>query len=267
MPYHIPQIPAPAPVIPSRPPANPNIDDATPSTSRIVLGVLAYPIYLIIAILATPLPILLNGFRLLYLVLSTILYPFTAVIILLTRAFILAPISVVSPFIIYVSSTLYPIVGWTAGVIGVGCAMGAGAGYLGKAGFDRLFRKTKSRSTRHKKPRSSASRKSSTLIDYGEEGDGGKQSHLKSPSSGSSIDPVPDTPIAAVLPKLFLGSGSVTDKAKMKSRPRMSESEMKRREETGEYGGRHRMLTGETEEREGQGMITGVRKRTNHLVR
>ena len=105
------------------------------------------------------------------------------------------------------------------------------------------------------------------LVDYAKEGDGEKHNHPRSPSSGSSIDPVPDTPIAAVIPKLFLGSGSVTDKAKMKSRLKTGDSEIKRRAETGEHGVRSRTVTGESDAKEREGMMTGFRKRTNHLVR
>ena len=55
LPYHLPQIPSPIP----------NAQTESTSTFRTILGVIIYPIYVIITLVATPFPLLLNALHLL----------------------------------------------------------------------------------------------------------------------------------------------------------------------------------------------------------
>lgn len=125
LPYHLPQIPSPVP----------NTTSESTSTFRTILGVIVYPVYLLITLIATPLPLLLNALHLLGHVLGTVLYPITATSKLLGRTFILAPLGVASS----VLAVFYPVYVFVAGVIGIGCVLGLGAGWIGKMVLDLLF--------------------------------------------------------------------------------------------------------------------------------
>lgn len=129
LPYHLPQIPSPIP----------NAQSESTSTFRTILGVIIYPIYVVITLLATPFPLLLNALHLLAHVIGTILYPVTATCRLFGRTFVLAPLGVISS----VLAVFYPVYVFVGGVIGVGCVLGLGAGWIGKLVLDTLFGKKK----------------------------------------------------------------------------------------------------------------------------
>jgi hypothetical protein len=124
LPYHLPQIPSPIP----------NNTEAV-STSRTLFGILMYPFYILVTIVATPFPLLLNALHLLFHVIVTVLYPITATFRLFGRTFILAPFSVLSSAV----SVFYPLYVFIAGVIGVGCVLGLGVGWAGKMFLDIIF--------------------------------------------------------------------------------------------------------------------------------
>lgn len=125
LPYHLPQIPSPMP----------NTAGESASTSRTIFGIIMYPFYLLVTIIATPFPLLLNVLHLLFHVLVTILYPITATIRLFGRTFILAPFGVVSNAV----AVFYPLYVFIAGVIGAGCILGLGVGWAGKFFLDVIF--------------------------------------------------------------------------------------------------------------------------------
>lgn len=153
MPYHLPHIPSPIP------PASANGEGST-SMWRIALGVAVYPIYLAITLLAIPLPFLLNALHLVWDILTTVLYPVTATVSILTRTFVFAPFGLVRT----IMSAFYPVYVFVGSVIGVGCVLGMGAGWAGRKLLDRVLgrkKTSKSRSGRSKS-RSSASGRSRT---------------------------------------------------------------------------------------------------------
>ncbi|EIW72679.1 hypothetical protein TREMEDRAFT_58849 [Tremella mesenterica DSM 1558] len=115
------------------PPQAPS-DPSTPYW-RTALSLLIYPLYLLIAILATPLPLFLNIIHLVYSLLSTLLYPFTSILRVLLRVFVLAPLR----FAGGVMEAVYPLYVFVAGVLGIGCVMGIGAGLVGTRGVDWLM--------------------------------------------------------------------------------------------------------------------------------
>lgn len=128
LPYHLPHIPSPIPKV-----------ENGSSFWRVALGVLVYPIYLIIALVAIPLPLLFNLLHLLTSVLGTVLYPLTSTARFLTRTFLLAPLSLLHS----IFEAFYPIISFIGGVIGLGCIMGFGAGWAGKLGLDWLLGRNK----------------------------------------------------------------------------------------------------------------------------
>jgi hypothetical protein len=105
-----------------------------------------YPFYLVVTIIATSIPLLLNALYLLFHVVVTILYPVTATLKIFGRTFILAPFNVVSSAV----SVFYPLYVFIAGVIGVGCVLGLGVGWAGKLFLDVLFGRKRRSSTRKK---------------------------------------------------------------------------------------------------------------------
>lgn len=140
LPYHLPQIPSP--MVKTAPG-----DDSPSSFFRVVLGILVYPIYLLVTLIAVPLPLLLNALHIIASCLATILYPLTSTSRLIFRTFILTPLSLFRS----VLAIFYPIYTFIGGVIGVGCVMGFGTAYIGKISLDLFLgrnRKSKSRSQR-----------------------------------------------------------------------------------------------------------------------
>lgn len=125
LPYHLPQIPSPMP----------NTTGEPASASGTIFGIILYPFYLLVTIIATPFPLILNVLYILLQVVVTILYPITATFRILGRTFILAPFNVVSSAV----TVFYPLYVFIAGVIGVGCVLGLGVGWAGKLFLDALF--------------------------------------------------------------------------------------------------------------------------------
>jgi hypothetical protein len=125
LPYHLPQIPSPMP----------NTAGESPSTSRTVFGVIMYPFYILITIIATSFPLLVYVLHILFDIIVAILYPITATLRLFGRTFILAPFSVISNAV----AVFYPLYVFIAGVIGVGCVLGLGVGWVGKLFLDIVF--------------------------------------------------------------------------------------------------------------------------------
>jgi hypothetical protein len=151
LPYHIPQIPSPMP--------NTAVEPA--STSGTIFGVVMYPFYLLITIIATIIPLLLNALYLLFHVVVTILYPVTATLRIFGRTFVLAPFNVVSSAV----AVFYPLYVFIAGVIGVGCVLGLGVGWAGKLFLDVVFGRKRRSSGRKKsllsaRPQTAGSRSS-----------------------------------------------------------------------------------------------------------
>ena len=117
-----------------------------PGFWRTLLGVLIYPVYLLVTLLAIPLPLLLNTLHLMLSVLSTILYPLTSTVRLLSKTFIVGPWGVARSIL----GVFYPIYTFVGGVIGVGCVMGMGAGWVGKAVLDLIYGRAKKKRRRDK---------------------------------------------------------------------------------------------------------------------
>ena len=136
LPYHLPQIPSPMP----------NTTGEPASTSGTIFGIIMYPFYLLVTIIATPFPLLLNALYLLFQVVTTILYPITATFRVFGRTFILAPFNIISSAV----AVFYPLYVFIAGVIGVGCVLGLGVGWAGKLFLDVMFGR-KRRSSGHKR--------------------------------------------------------------------------------------------------------------------
>jgi hypothetical protein len=235
LPYHLPHLPSPLPSSSS----SSRSDTTTTSTFRVFLGILVYPVYVLITLLATPLPLLLNGLSLLLLVLNAVLYPFTSTLRFLTRTILLGPLAM----FVRVAEALYPVSTFVAGVVGVGCVMGAGAGYAGRAVVDLLLGGKK----RSKRIKRSKSGRQSILADRSEKDVGEKKGRSTISPSTESSGQVPTIP-AAVHSKLFSESRS------RKVRTGTGESERDWRD--GKAG---------KEGRDGEAM--GVRRRTSHLGR
>ena len=120
MPYQRPHIPSPLPQTPS--------DGSSPGFWRSLFGILVYPIYLVITLLTVPLPILFNILHLVVVVLDTVMYPLTSTLRVMFKTFVLAPAGIAKS----VLDVFYPIIAFVGGVVGVGCAMGLGAGWVGR---------------------------------------------------------------------------------------------------------------------------------------
>ncbi|KAL1407699.1 hypothetical protein Q8F55_007132 [Vanrija albida] len=151
-PQQHPYLPYPLPQLPS--PIQAAGGSESSSTWRVVLGTIVYPIYLAIALIAIPLPYLVNAVNLILSILSTILYPVTSTSRLLAKTFVIAPLNVVYGLI----SALYPVYVFVGGVVGVGCFMGMGAGWIGQLGLGWILRPKqlprRRKSRRVKSPRS-----------------------------------------------------------------------------------------------------------------
>jgi hypothetical protein len=116
LPYQLPQL------------AQPLSSSESTSTWRTVLNGIVYPIYLLITLLAIPLPFLTTALNLLASILSTILYPVTSTARLLARTFIIAPLNIVLSFL----HALYPVYVFVGGVVGVGAFLGVAVGWVGR---------------------------------------------------------------------------------------------------------------------------------------
>ncbi|ORX34247.1 hypothetical protein BD324DRAFT_637237 [Kockovaella imperatae] len=128
-PYHLPHLNSPLP----------SSSETSPGFWRSLLGIVIYPLYLIITLLAIPVPLLLNTAHLILSVLSTVLYPLTSTIRILGRTFILGPLGMIRSML----GVFYPIYTFVGGVIGVGCVMGMGAGWVGQTVLDLIYGKSK----------------------------------------------------------------------------------------------------------------------------
>ncbi|KAK6905578.1 hypothetical protein I203_106408 [Kwoniella mangroviensis CBS 8507] len=127
LPYGFPPIPNP---IPSALPPQPGT-----SWWRLFFGVLLYPVYLLATILTTPLPLILNILYLLKELLKIILYPILVVLYALYGTFIAAPLGVVRR----VLEAFYPLVVFIGGLVGVGCTLGLGVGWIGRWVLDSIL--------------------------------------------------------------------------------------------------------------------------------
>ncbi|ORY29006.1 hypothetical protein BCR39DRAFT_505706 [Naematelia encephala] len=195
LPYHLPQIPSP---IPSAQQAG------STSTWRVVLAVAVYPVYLLITLLAIPLPLLMNVVHLVLTIVQTVLYPFTSTARLLTRTLLVAPLGVAAT----VTRALYPVWVFIGGTISVGCVLGVSAGWAGRALLDwALGRPRKGRSRRVKRTRSSKSKSILTASTSAEKSSDKVKEREREPkreiSPSSGDDPILHTPVAAVHPGVF----------------------------------------------------------------
>ena len=127
LPYHLPPIPQIAP----------QSAEAAVPLWRMILAVAIYPVYFAITLLATPLPLLLNAVQLVLTILNTLLYPFTSTARVIIKTFVLGPLAVVKNIL----AVLYPLYVFVGGVVGVGCVMGMGAGWIGKVGLEWVLRR------------------------------------------------------------------------------------------------------------------------------
>lgn len=148
LPYALQQIPSPMPSI--------NADSL--STWRWVLGMLVYPIYVGVTLIAIPLPFLMNALNLIVNIVTTILYPITSTCRLLARTFLLAPLNVLMGFL----HALYPVYVFVGGVVGAGAFIGVAFGWVGRMVLSIVLkprstqRRRKSTRTRTKRTSSSA---------------------------------------------------------------------------------------------------------------
>ncbi|WVF70799.1 hypothetical protein IAT40_005593 [Kwoniella sp. CBS 6097] len=127
LPYQFPPIPNPIPSIPK------DKEDGGVSFGRLLLGILMYPLYLIITLLATPLPIILNLLHILKeIVVIVLLYPILSIVKAIFRTFVLGPWGVIRGIL----DAFYPVYVFVGGVVGVGCVMGLGAGWVGRLMLD-----------------------------------------------------------------------------------------------------------------------------------
>lgn len=130
-PYGFPHIPSPLP------PSSSGTE--SPSTTRWILGIAFYPFYLVLMLLAVPLPFAMSALTLIIDILSTLLLPFTFTGKLLGSAFIVAPYTWGRALL----RAFYPIYVFVGGMIGVGCVMGLGAGWAGRKVLDLLTGRSK----------------------------------------------------------------------------------------------------------------------------
>jgi len=128
LPYPMPPIPPPMPNTPA---------ERSTSLWRIIGGLAFYPFYLLITLLAIPLPMLLNLLHVVLAVVLTVLYPLTSTGTLIFRTFVLAPLGVVRSVI----NTFWPIIAFVGGVILIGCVMGLIGGWMGRLGLEWVDRR------------------------------------------------------------------------------------------------------------------------------
>nr|XP_019049100.1 hypothetical protein I302_02881 [Kwoniella bestiolae CBS 10118]OCF28030.1 hypothetical protein I302_02881 [Kwoniella bestiolae CBS 10118] len=128
LPYGFPPIPNPIPS--ALPPAQGT------SWWRLFFGVLLYPVYLLVTLLTTPLPLLLNLLYLLARLLKVILYPVIVVLGALYGTFVAAPLGVVGGIL----EAFYPLVMFVGGLVGVGLFLGLSVGWVGRWVLDGILR-------------------------------------------------------------------------------------------------------------------------------
>ena len=124
LPYHLPHLTSPLQ----------HSSDSSGGFWRTLLAILLYPLYLGITLLAIPMPFLVNALNLLLLIVATIFYPFTSTARVLGKAFVVGPLY----YLQAVFALLYPLLSFVGGIIGVGCVMGMGAGWMGKITLEYL---------------------------------------------------------------------------------------------------------------------------------
>ncbi|KAK4688908.1 hypothetical protein P7C73_g1198, partial [Tremellales sp. Uapishka_1] len=185
LPYHMPQLPSPVPSAASG-----------PGFWRLLLSAVIYPFYMILTIIAIPLPFLLEAVFLLLNLVQTILYPITATVRVMTRTFILTPWGLVTGLL----RAFYPLYVFAAGVIGVGCVLGVGAGWIGKAVMNYVTGKPSKRSKRNTSSTKRGSTKSHSTLSVRStplQTQPPPQSRRRHSSSSSSLSPAPNTPVNA----------------------------------------------------------------------
>ncbi|WVR05786.1 hypothetical protein IAU60_002811 [Kwoniella sp. DSM 27419] len=155
LPYGFPPIPNPLPSTPK---------EEGLTFWRIVVGVITYPLYLVITLLVTPLPLLMNILHIVKQILAVLISPIIAVLETCFRTFIMVPLGLARSVI----EAFYPLYVFIGTVVGVGCALGAGAGLAGRTVLDWTLRWTGS-STR--KEKTGKSRKRSARRSEGTRGD------------------------------------------------------------------------------------------------
>lgn len=171
------QFPYPLPHIPS---SIRNIEVAaagSSSTWRTVIQSVLYPFYLLLTLAVIPLPFLSQALSLIMSVIGTILYPITSTTRLLSRTFIVGPLTIVNG----IFQAMYPVYVFVGGVLGLGCFLGMTAGWLGQFSLDLLLsrkgaakrnkqrRKSKKHSSQsaHSAPRSVPSSPEAVELDAG----------------------------------------------------------------------------------------------------
>lgn len=157
LPYHFPHIPSPIP---------PSASSASSGTGgnvsfwRLALGVIMYPLYLVVTLLAIPFPLLLNVGHVLLGIALTVIYPFTLTGKVAMKMFLLTPLSWAGS----VFRAISPILGFIAGVLGFGCVMGLAVGWMGRRGLDWMLGRgkgsTRSKGLKRRSKPSSASKRS-----------------------------------------------------------------------------------------------------------
>lgn len=159
LPYHLPHIPSPIPAASSS--STGGSDSPTsPGLWRLLLGLLLYPFYLLVTLLAVPLPYLVATLQLLLSVLATVLYPLTASARLITRTFLLTPLALLQG----VLAAFYPVYVFVGGVVGAGCVMGFGAGWVGKVGVELLTRRRGGKGKKSKSQAKASSKKTTSAM-------------------------------------------------------------------------------------------------------
>lgn len=165
MPYGFPHIPSPLP-----PSAGGDASGAEQGMSwgRFILGLVMYPFYIIVTLLAVPVPLLLNLAHLLVSVLRAALYPVTTTTRFMFRTFLFTPLGAVRAIL----AAFYPIYMFVGGIVGTGCVLGVGAAWAGRLGLDLLLGRRRGKTS--KRVKVSASSRSNARIE---------PSHMASASS------------------------------------------------------------------------------------
>ena len=132
--------------------------DSTDPSPRYILAILMYPVYLLITILAIPIPLLLNALNLVMSVVGGMLGVVWSPMRMFGRTFVLGPAGVAKSLL----DTVWPLVVWGGGVVSVGCAMGLGAGVMGRLGVEWIGPKRPKSSRSSGKAKSKDRAKSST---------------------------------------------------------------------------------------------------------
>lgn len=229
--HHLPHLPQNSPYqlpyqFPHLPNPLPNTNPEKSSTWRTILGVLVYPFYLLITILATPMPLLNTMLRIIVSIVTTVFYPITSTTRIMTRTFLLTPLNLV----MNVVRALYPLWVFIGGTISIGCVLGVTAGWAGRVGLDWVLGRNRNRDRNPKKnknntteaneqrphdlkrTRSSRSSRSTRLSEPLKISVRDKRP--TSPSSGD--EPVPHTPGSSVHPILTEGGGGWQERGSKK---------------------------------------------------